>query len=425
MPSQIFAAEWVLPVDAPAIRDGAVVVDGTRLAWVGRRVDLPEAYLGGRVRAFPRGLLLPGLVNAHCHLPLTAMLGRLSGRADRFTDWIRAVLAEQARWTPDVPRLATRAGLDLLALRGVTTVGEVSAAPELPVFLEHPLRAVLYLELIAFPAARAADAEARARAWLDALQGRPAGAARLTAGLAPHAPYSASPELMRRVAALARERGVPVSIHLAEIREELRFLQRGGGEFEALLRERGAWDKGWRPPGVSPVRLAADAGLLAVRGAAVHLNYLSDDDVALLREGQLVPVWCPGSHAWFGHAEHPAERLLEAGVPVALGTDSLASNTALDMLAEMRRAAAAFPSVPPEVWLQAATLTAARALGLDDETGSLTPGKAADLIGLDAPGAVFDEPHRALLQSTLRLRLAMVDGHELAMREKSAAGETE
>src|SRR5438094_7527122 len=114
MPSQLLAAEWVLPVDTPPIRDGAVVVEGGRIAWVGRRVDLPEAYLRARSRAFPRGLLLPGLVNAHCHLPLTAMLGRLSGRADHFVDWIRALIAEEARWTPEVPRLATRAGLDLL-----------------------------------------------------------------------------------------------------------------------------------------------------------------------------------------------------------------------------------------------------------------------------------------------------------------------
>src|SRR5439155_6133245 len=127
---------------------------------------------------------------------------------------------------------------------------------------------------------------------------------------------------MRRLAVLARERDVPVSIHLAETREELRFLERGGGEFEALLRERGAWDEGWRPPGVSPVRLAAEVGLLELRGAAVHLNYLSADDIALLRQGRLVPVWCPGSHAWFGHDEHPAARLVAAGVPVALGTDS-------------------------------------------------------------------------------------------------------
>ena len=242
-------------------------------------------------------------------------------------------------------------------------------------------------------------------------------ASRISAGIAPHAPYTVSAPLARGLAELARERRLPLAIHLAETEAERDFLAAGGGGFERFLRDRGAWDDTWRPPGVSPVRWAADLGLLELPGAAVHVNYLSGPDIELLKAGRMVPVWCPGSHRWFGHRDHPAERLIAAGVPVALGTDSLASNTSLDMLAEMRLAAETFPNVAPETWLRAATLTAAGALGLSEMVGSLEAGKAADVIALECESDPPAEPLRALLEDPVRLRMAMVAGEEIAIRE--------
>jgi cytosine/adenosine deaminase-related metal-dependent hydrolase len=349
----------------------------------------------------------------------------------------------------------------------------MARAPAVDAFLASPLRASLFLEAIAFPAARAADALDAVCAWLDAFEERairdagyevrdtgyemrdagyegtpgpqtapqvasPAPriahrasrnphrasrisypASRITVGLAPHAPYTVSAPLARGLARLARERRLPIAIHLAETQAEREFLATGGGGFESLLRERGAWDEGWRPLGVSPVRWASDLGLLELPGAAVHLNYLSDEDVSLLKAGKLVPVWCPGSHRWFGHRDHPAERLIAAGVPVALGTDSLASNTSLDMLAEMRMAAEAFPGVPAETWLHAATQTAADAIGLGGEVGSLTPGKAADLIALRSETEALRDPLRTLIEAPLELRMAMVAGQEISIRAEA------
>src|SRR5207302_6976074 len=138
-----------------------------RIAWVGPRVELPEAYRAARVRGFPQGLLLPAFVNAHCHLALTGMLGQLPGRAEAFAAWLRGVIAEQSRWTPEVTRLATRAGLDLLAASGCAAVADMSRAPDPETARESGLRARLLLEVIAFPAARAAQTADAAAAWLD------------------------------------------------------------------------------------------------------------------------------------------------------------------------------------------------------------------------------------------------------------------
>jgi cytosine/adenosine deaminase-related metal-dependent hydrolase len=415
---RVLAAEWVLPVTAPPLRDGVVAIDGDRIDWVGKRRDLPSRYLQAPLRAFPRSLLLPGWVNAHSHLNLTAALGLVPGTADRFTDWVRAVLRLQAAWPPELVHKAVTAGLDLLASTGTTTVAHVSTAPELEPFLEHPMRSVVFNELIGFPAARASTLIAQAEEWLDAGDAlrQDVGASRVTLGIAPHAPYSVSPALLRECARVAEQRRLPLSVHVAETRAELEFLQTGRGQFRELLEERGAWDPGWTPPGVSPVRYLAELGLLSRPGLAVHCNYLSDEDVAQLARGALVPVWCPGSHQFFGHRDHPAARLLAARGEVALGTDSLASNAGLNMLREVRLAAALRPEVDRSVWLRAATLIAAAGLGLGSVTGSLEPGKAADLQVLEGVPDETTDPLAALFEANLRVRTVLVDGAEMKIR---------
>ena len=412
----VLAAEWVLPVASPPIHDGALVIEEGRIAWVGPRVELPTRFLERRVRVFPHSLLLPGFVNAHCHLNLTGLLGQLQGDAGHFVDWIRDLLRATEAWTPALIHHCVTAGLDMLALAGTTTVAHVARQPDLAPFFEHPLRTVLIHEVIAFPPERAEEELDRARRWLDATRDRLARASRVTIGLAPHAVYSCSGQLIAALARLCRDEQVAFSIHVAETRAEADFLRDGSGPFPEFLGERGAWSDSWRPPGVSPVRYLADLGVLETSGAAVHCNYLSDEDAQLLRRGRITPVWCPGSHVFFGHEPHPADRLLAAGVAVALGTDSLASNAALDMTREMRLAAAAFPRVSPETWLRGATLEPARVIGLGEEVGSLEAGKRADIAVLEGLDPNEKDPHHALLESDLRVRLVLVDGEEVRVQ---------
>ncbi|MCC2661586.1 MAG: atzA [Arthrobacter sp.] len=425
--SQILAADWVLPVASEPIRDGAVVIEGERIAWVGSRRELPSRYIEGRVRAYPRSMLLPGWVNAHCHLNLTAALGMLSGTADRFTDWARTVIRLQTSWPPSIIRQSIVAGMDLLLSTGTTTVAHVSTLPPLEPFLEHPMRSVVFHEPLGFQSDRAAVLLEEAEEWLDAAEAliEDAEVSHVGLGLAPHAPYSVSPQLMRGSRALAADRGLPISVHASETRAEVEFLATGEGQFRELLDERGAWDPGWTPPGTTPVQYLFDQGVLQPAGRAaeigrgglaVHCNYLTDEDIQLLARCRQAATWCPGSHLFFGHRGHPAARLLEAGAPLVLGTDSLASNAGLSMLREVRLAAAAFPEVDRSFWVRAATLSAAEALGLGRLTGSLEPGKAADLQLLQGLPEDTSDPLAALLEADLRVRMVLVNGVEKKLR---------
>lgn len=414
----LFAAEWVVPVSSPPVRDGVVVVEDTSITWVGPRRELPSRYLQVLPRVFPRSVILPGWVNAHSHLNLTGALGMLPGTAERFADWIRGVLRLQQAWPAELVPRAVLAGLDLLATSGTTTVAHVTTLPDLDPFLTHPIRSVIFHEPLGFRAEKAPELLRQAEEWLDGAEAviADAGNRRMTLGLAPHSPYAVSPQLIRGAARLAEMRGLPLSIHVAETRAEAEFVRTGEGQLRKLLDERGVWEPAWTPPGVSPVRYLADLGVLDHPGAAVHVNYLSDDDIRLLSQGRLIPTWCPGSHQFFGHRDHPAARLLAARVPVALGTDSLASNVALNMLHEARLAAAARPEVSRETWVRAATLTAAEALGLGSVIGSLEEGKAADLQVLEGLPETTPDPLPPLFEEKLRVRLVLVDGVEVRIK---------
>src|SRR5947209_4434560 len=145
--ARLLAAEWVLPVAAEPVRDGVVALEGDRIAWVGSRRELPSRFLRAPLRAFPRSLLLPGWVNAHSHLNLTAALGLVPGSADRFADWIRSVIRLRDAWPKEINRQSIRAGLDLLASTGTTTIAHLDTLPDLEPFLEHPARVVVFHEV--------------------------------------------------------------------------------------------------------------------------------------------------------------------------------------------------------------------------------------------------------------------------------------
>jgi cytosine/adenosine deaminase-related metal-dependent hydrolase len=282
---------------------------------------------------------------------------------------------------------------------------------------------VVFHEPIGFRAEGADALLQETEDWLDAASALIADTDRagVTLGLAPHAPYSVSPALIQELAAMARLRGLPFSIHLSETAAELEFVRSGTGQLRELLVERGAWDPAWTPPGASPVRYLADLGVLSAgaagaRGLAVHCNYLEDEDIQILKRGRLVPTWCPGSHQFFGHRRHPAPELLDAGVPVALGTDSPASNAGLNMLREVRLAGQAYPKVDRDVWVRAATLTAAEGLGLGALTGSLEVGKAADLQILEGVPEENTDPLTALYEANLRVRAVLIEGVEMKIR---------
>jgi cytosine/adenosine deaminase-related metal-dependent hydrolase len=298
----------------------------------------------------------------------------------------------------------------MLAATGTTTVADIEAVPELlpEVWSSTPLRVFSFMEMTNVRSRRPADQILEeVSVKLKSLR-HP----RNQGGLSPHAPYSTSPDLLRRTAELARASQWRVTMHLAESIEEFEMCRhRRGSMFDWLKNQRDMSDCGHDTP-VGQIRRV---GLLAPNFLAVHANYLDSGDVAALAESGASVVHCPRSHHYFRHAPFPYEQLAAAGVNVCLGTDSLASTTGrarqikLDMFAEMHQFALDHPSIAPDTLLQLATSGGARALGLEGQLGGLFENALADLIAIPYEGGAKDAA-AAVTHYTGPLSAVMMDG---------------
>jgi len=377
-------ARWVLPIAGPPIDGGHVAIVGERIESVGHaRPDGPVEDLGDVA-------ILPGFVNAHTHLEFSDLAEPLGQPGLPFADWIRAVVAWR-RARSDRADAAIARGLAECVASGTTSVGEI-ATSDWPAPGDSATDVTVFRELLAFGQAGVERQIATARDHLAAKwteRSRP--------GLSPHAPYSVHPHLFDAAIGLACRENVPVAMHLAETREELKFLATLGGPLRTLLEDFGAWSPATLAAGGRPLdylrRLAA-----APRALVVHGNYLEADEETFLaeRRATMSVVYCPRTHAYFGHEPYPLARRLASGVRMALGTDSRASNPDLSLLAEVKFAAARHPDVAPRELLDVATRGGALALRLDHEVGTLEPGKLVDLAVVHLPGGT-NEPHEQLL----------------------------
>ncbi|HUZ07235.1 MAG TPA: amidohydrolase family protein, partial [Candidatus Paceibacterota bacterium] len=385
----ILRARTILPVSRPPIENGAVVVAGNRILAVGKWLDLKPGA-GGKITDLGDVILLPGLVNAHCHLDYTDMAGQLPP-PKKFTDWIAAITAVKLAWRrADYARSWLR-GARMLLKTGVTTVADIEAAPELlpDVWDATPLRVFSFLEMTGIRARRNPREILReAVAKIDSL-GHP----RCRAFLSPHAPYSTLPELLKLAADISRESKWRISTHVAESDQEFEMFTKARGAMHDWLRrnERDNSDCGRS----SPVQHLARAGMLGENLLAIHVNYLARGDARLLGENRVHVVHCPRSHAYFRHAEFPRKRLAAAGVNICLGTDSLATvlktdgqKPELDLFAEMSALAAKDKTISPGQILRMATVSGAKALGMAGRIGELSKNAFADLIAIPFEGKI-------------------------------------
>jgi cytosine/adenosine deaminase-related metal-dependent hydrolase len=385
---------WVFPVEGPPLERGLVTVDGERIVAVethgARQAD----------QDFGDAAILPGLVNAHTHLDLTGLRGRALPTED-FTAWLRGVIGHRRAMSPEQVEADIRAGLADSLKHGTTLLGDIAAAGQSwPALAACPIRAVVLYELLGLPRERAGKAWHDACLWLDAHRATPT----CRPGLSPHAPYSVHAVLYDLATRRSRRDRLALATHLAESTAELQLLAWHNGPFVAFLTELGVWDPDGLVPSVERiVRRHRRTG----PALFVHANYLSPP-VPIPTHATV--IYCPRTHAAFGHAPHPVRELLARGVRVALGTDSLASNPDLNVLAEARFLHQIHREIPGAVLLRMATLSGAEALGWQEETGSLAPGKSADLVVLPLPPADAPDPHSLVLEATLPVRAVMSRG---------------
>jgi cytosine/adenosine deaminase-related metal-dependent hydrolase len=394
----VLSADWVLPIDAPPIESGAVAVEDGVITAVGTAAEL------GRGSHYEDAVIIPGFVNAHTHLEYAVYGGFGDGLGD-FAEWIALHIERKARidWEGyvDIARL----GAALCLMTGVTTVGDCSYSGATAVACaDLGLRATVYLEVFGSDPARSLEHFAEIRERVEGSFSE-----RVRPGISPHAPYSVSLELFQA----SRELGLPVATHISESPAEVRYLLTGEGPWGAygkLLVD---------PPRTTGTRMLAQHGLLGPDVVAAHCVMLDEEEIGLISSTGTGVAHCPRSNAALGCGVAPLAELRAAGARVGVGT---ASAPSFDFFEELRsvvlsaRARAARPdALSASEALELATLGSARALGLDSEVGSLTPGKRADLSVVSLSGSPYlpwEDPAGALVfgGSPDRVVATYVDG---------------
>jgi aminodeoxyfutalosine deaminase len=406
----ILRARTVLPVSQPPIDDGAVLVSGGRIRAVGAWARLkPEAD----EKAIDLGdvILMPGLINAHCHLDYTDMAGELPP-PKTFTDWIPLITAAKTAWSYSEYAHSWLHGAHMLLRTGTTTVADIEAMPDLlpEVWDATPLRVFSFLEMTGIRARREPKNILReAVEKIDSLNH-----ARCCAALSPHAPYSTLPELLSLTAGLARRRKWRISTHIAESAEEFEMFRHARGRMFDWLRrnQRDNSDCGLG----SPVNHFAHHRMLGENLLAAHVNYLARGDDELLGRHRVNIVHCPRSHDYFRHLPFQRKRLVKAGANICLGTDSLATTRKigrqkpeLNLFVEMRQLAASDKTISPGEIIQMATVNGARALGLVGQAGEISKNALADLIAIPHTGKALGS-HHAVLAHTGNVSASMIEG---------------
>jgi 5-methylthioadenosine/S-adenosylhomocysteine deaminase len=386
MPDMLIRADWVLPVSANPIRDGAIAITGDRIEAVGPFREIGGRYPSFRIEHFPGCTITPGLVNAHTHLTLTALAGVVPPLP--FAQWLPRLVAALKPWTVADHEASGVIGAEECLLAGVTAVGDIAyGAAEVTRASHAGLGGVFYWELLGIEAGRIGSTlrELRYPAVLDAY------GPRVVCGLSPHSPYTSGPGLLRAVHDTAASLGVPTAIHVSESLAEVQLLADGCGPLAATAARTA---RGFEPPHMSTTAYLASLG--ALDGATVvHVCHLGDDDFALLARNARGVVTCPRSNRYLDNPPPSVATLLTEGLVVGIGTDSSASNADLDLMSEVRTVRDAEPELSARTLLELATAGGARAIGVDDRIGAISTGLLADLaifsVGVD------DDPEEAVV----------------------------
>jgi aminodeoxyfutalosine deaminase len=381
----IFSAEWIVPVSGAPIRNGYIALDRSRIREIGSGAPRGATALGNVA-------LLPALVNAHTHLELSFLRGRVPP-SDNFNEWVTTLMSLRRSEGPDpnAPQIvdATRRAIDDARASGTGLIGDISNT----LVSVDPLRdagvaAQVFYEQTGFNLPDVPGKIAHARTAMSAAG---AGDDRVRVSLAAHAPYSVSPALFAAIRREVSAQPHPVtSVHLGESAQEVEFLRHGTGPARVMLERLGVWTDAWRPPGVSPVAYLDDLGFLDARTLVVHGVQFDADDLARIKAIGATLVSCPRSNVYVGVGSPPLESFYASGVDVAFGTDSLTSVADLNMFNELAEARRVAPMVSARRLLESATSIGARALGFGDDFGSLEVGKRASVLAVRVPAHVAD-----------------------------------
>lgn len=392
----IHAASWLINPDLPPVAGGAILVCDGLICAVGTLADLKRQY-SAAVIEYPGCAILPGFVNAHTHLELTHFASwRLRSNVDynprRFTDWIIQLIKIARGLTPDSYPPSLREGMRKCLESGTTAVGEIVTNPALAgLYNESPLTGRLYFEVLGQDPDRFNDKLGAAVAAAGSGE-----TGLMTTGLSPHSPYTVGPEQMPKIGESARFRRLPLAIHISESSSETDFVFDSSGPLAQDFYPFVGWEQYLTHPlRCSSTELLDRHGLLTSETLAVHCVHVNLADARILKERGVSIALCPRSNDKLDVGRAPVALFKKLGIPLALGTDSLASNDSLSLWDEMRYALEIFSSeLTAGELLRMVTSGGAAALGISGKCGSLDAGKRADFQVVQNCG----EPHKGLLE---------------------------
>ena len=423
MKVQIHSAPWVIPVTRPVIENGAVAVFERCVVDVGYLKDMMLKYPGHRLIHHPDAILMPSLVNAHCHLELSPLKWRLAPTGSIIA-WVESLAKARASIGPEEWMPAIKDALDELVRGGALIVGDVGNTGLVPsVMMEWnsstayrqardtmgwPLEGIHFVEIIAPEAPSSHDSLQAPPALSHQLEACPASSKRtgtwydpalpidideslleaqypMPVTVSAHGVHTVHAVLLKTIKARTRLKGLPFTLHVAESPEEIQYLKDGVGPMFDLLKQHGRDPARLKFPSKGPVAFLDDLGLLDEMTLLVHCVQLEEDELDIIESRGASICLCPRSNTFLGVGAPPVDQILNRRINCAIGTDSLASNDRLDIFSEMAVISTLSPNTPPSRIIEMATIEGARALGLANRFGSLEPHKTALFLGIRPP----------------------------------------
>jgi len=406
---KLILARKILPISSPPITNGGLCISSGRIVGVGTRKYLMQKYPTARIRELGSAVLMPGLVNAHTHIELSHLHGRIDFNGG-FFGWIEGLIDLRRSLGDDGLEKASRAALTSAIRSGTTCIGDISSTGgAIQLVLKSGIRARVYLEAIGLDAAGAKRTFRALKRNLNSFDNMPG---RIRPGISPHSTYSVSGLLYKLLSRYISDNLLNIAVHMSENIDEVKHIKGGKSRIDEYHNMLG-WDEHEKNRADSPLGYLIEKGI-SRRLLAVHAVHVSADDIRRMAEEGISVAHCPRSNHLLRVGRAPVARMIDRGVNVAIGTDSLASNIDIDMWEEMRFAYLV-SGLDPETVIRMATINGARALGLEDVTGSIEPGKAADIIAVRCNATEGSEIYKHLLYKTKpdNVMLNMVDGRTL------------
>lgn len=427
---KLISARYVLPISSELIESGAVVIENDRITSVGTIEDIKQKFPQTEIEDFGEAVVLPGFVNSHSHLEITAMRGFLDDVEEDFYAWLIKLTKGRGEHLSETDvKLAAAAGALEGARAGVTCFGDIGrmGIAGFEALKTNGLRGIVFQETEFSPDDKTADGdfEKLKSKFLELKENE---TTLVKAGISPHAPYTVGRKLFEKITDYALAENIEISVHTAESLQEKALLENGTGFFSEVYKNYGFE---WSNPNCSPVEYLDRLGVLRAKPLLAHCINVSDSDIELIKRSGARIAHCPKSNAKFGHGIAPLEKFLDAKIPVGFGSDSVASNNTCDIFEEARFAAL-FARIRNErkrfltakEIITAATLGGAKSLGLENEIGTIEAGKQADLCIVSLENVsqmpVFDVYSALLFASNARdVAATFVAGKEIYKNGKS------